>query len=326
MIRASVDAMRIRPSGSSAGSESQPPLASADLTASNSPALGLTPAIRNNGFSYNPSSPVAYGPEQFSNNGYTGYGPAPISPSGGFSRGTNSPQDPRGTPLFNSDDPTGNASSGGDAVATIPVRPGGIQVPQAQLISVGAGTNTYTWTGETTTSGSNTGPTDPVGGSQQASATSVRVTLRNVLFDGGEAAIASIPVTSSTVPSLPSGQDFLGVWAFDTNATAIGGIDVYVQADSLLHSADAEIDTSKLNVWAFDNGHWRVVGDGGQDPEMASLDFVGGHVFDAEYFAVSAPPGFMAGVPEPTGALMFLSVLSISSLSRRRRRSESRQS
>jgi RNA polymerase sigma factor (sigma-70 family) len=158
----------------------------------------------------------------------------------------------------------------------------GATVPPAQAvvadysIAIGRGTHTYVWG-------------DDAAANTVHAIDSVRFTMRNVR-GVGEAQIASLPLQSPDIPTLPEGHHFIGVWEFDTSATVAGGVDLMVRYDDQLAAAE-NLDESILKLWAYDGGSWRRINDESFSRDI-DLNLIGGHVDGFEYFAVSAPePG-----------------------------------
>ena len=124
--------------------------------------------------------------------------------------------------------------------------------------------------------------------------------------------VSLLATDHTTIPALPAGHQFIGVWSVDTfGQNDVEGIDLTVRYDHLL-AEFKDINESSLKLWYFRDGLWsRVTGDNFWLDSSNHL--IGGRVDGSiDYFAVSAP--------EPGGIVM-LAIAGTTMLLRRRRAS-----
>jgi RNA polymerase sigma factor (sigma-70 family) len=144
--------------------------------------------------------------------------------------------------------------------------------PHAKLmlpaVMVAAGTNSYSW-------GESAGDTTP------DLVNSVRFTLHDVAT-AGEVEMALLSPDWPGVPALPGGDRVVGLWSFDSNALAAGGIDLLVRYDAAeaIALAGSDLDVQLLD---YDQG-WNLVDAGDLD---VTDHTIGGHGGDLTYFAVT---------------------------------------
>lgn len=150
---------------------------------------------------------------------------------------------------------------------------------------------------------------------------SVRFSMHNVEHPG-TAQLTLLTPNDPSIPGLPDGEKFLGVWSFEGHGLKFDSTDLWVRYDDAL-AKEMSIDPSTLKIWTFDES-WRV---GGLIDLLPGQRLIGASASDFQYFAVAgsdhaiaAPSAeFISITPEP-GSISLLLLGACGLLARRRTR------
>jgi hypothetical protein len=148
---------------------------------------------------------------------------------------------------------------------------------------------------------------------------SVRVTMHGVT-QPGEALISLLAEDHGEVPTIPSDEQFIGIWEFDRRSLEFASGQLTIRYDdSLLR--DIGGDELALQIWIYD-GAWTMV-PGPLTITDPLQNFIGGQIDgDTQFFAVSMTDLYIPGgisVPEPSSALLAAAFAGARLLRRRRR-------
>ncbi|HTL28068.1 MAG TPA: sigma factor-like helix-turn-helix DNA-binding protein, partial [Tepidisphaeraceae bacterium] len=150
---------------------------------------------------------------------------------------------------------------------------------------------------------------------------SVRLSMHNV-EQRGTAQLTLLTPNDPSIPGLPHGEKFLGVWCFEGNHLKFESADLWIRYDDSLASA-LGVDPSTLKIWTF-NESWKL---GGLIDLLPDQRLIGATASDFRYFAVAgsdhpiaAPSAeFVTINPEP-GTFGLLLIGGCAWLARRPRR------
>jgi RNA polymerase sigma factor (sigma-70 family) len=137
---------------------------------------------------------------------------------------------------------------------------------------------------------------------------SVRLSLHDVAHRG-TAQLTLLTPNDPSIPGLPHGEKFLGVWSFEGHGLKFDSADLWIRYDDAL-AQNLDIDPSTLKIWTF-NESWKL---GGLIDLLPDQRLIGATATDFQYFAVAgsdhaiaAPSAeFINITPEPGSISLLL--------------------
>ncbi len=150
---------------------------------------------------------------------------------------------------------------------------------------------------------------------------SVRFSMHDVEHPG-TAQLTLLTPNDPSIPGLPDGEKFLGVWSFEGHGLKFDSTDLWVRYDGAL-AKEMNVDPSTLKIWTFDES-WKI---GGLIDLLPGQHLIGATASNFQYFAVAgsdhaiaAPSAeFISITPEP-GSIGVLLIAAFGVLTCRPRR------